>query len=93
MISKFNAALVLLLVLCALAVVSAQNTARRLVVELNREVERARALEVEFGQLQLEQGTLAGHVRVAEVARKKLGMHVPVAGEVVVVDPRVEAQP
>lgn len=93
MISRLNAVLVVLVIVCALAVVSVQNTSRHLVVELNSEQDRAHALEVEYGQLQLEQGTLAAHVRVAALARERLGMRPPAPGQVVVIDPRAETLP
>jgi len=45
------------------------------------------AIEVEWGRLQLEQSTWATHARVERIARKRLKMHIPTAGEVVVVKP------
>ena len=45
-----------------------------------------RDLDVEWGQLQLEQSTLAAHVRVAAIARDKLGMKPPAPGQIISVD-------
>jgi cell division protein FtsL len=49
-----------------------------------------RDLEVEWGQLQLEQSTLAAHVRVEKVAREKLGMKPPAPGQIIAVEPVAE---
>lgn len=75
--AKLNFVLLLAVLVSALAVVSSNHRARRLVGEFEREQERTRALEVEWGQLQLEQSTWAAHARVAQIARDKLGMHAP----------------
>lgn len=75
--AKLNFVLLLAVLVSALTVVSSNHRARRLVSEFEREQERMRALEVEWGQLQLEQSTWAAHARVAQIARDKLGMHAP----------------
>ena len=56
---KLNLLLVLVLVACALSVVSARHQARKLFVALQSEQARGRDLDVEWGQLQLEIPTLA----------------------------------
>ena len=63
------------------------ETARKLFVELQDEQERSRELDIEFGQLQLEQSTWAMQSRIEQVASKKLGMRVPPEGRVRVVPP------
>lgn len=83
---RLNAILVLVLLGCALAVVSSQHKARALFLELERAQERARALEVEWGQLQLEQSTWAAHVRIERIARDRLQMRTPVAAQLIAVD-------
>ncbi len=83
---RVDAVLVALAVASALGVVSAQHQARRLYVEFEREQVRAQALEVEWGQLQLEQSTWATHGRVEKLAREKLGMRPPPHGQVLVVE-------
>ena len=74
-----RATLVLLgiLVACALAVVTSQHQARKLYVELQKEQELAKQLDVEWGQLQLEQSTWAAHARIEKIAGRELGMRVP----------------
>jgi cell division protein FtsL len=46
-----------------------------------------RALDVEWGQLQLEQSTWATHTRVEQIARDKLGMRPPRAGQTIAMEP------
>jgi cell division protein FtsL len=84
---RLNALLFVVLLLCALAVVTSQNEARRVFAELQDEQNRSRELEIQLGQLQLEQSTWAMQSRIEQVASKKLGMRVPDAGRVRVVPP------
>jgi cell division protein FtsL len=53
---------------------------------MEREQERMRSLEVEWGQLQLEQSTWATHARVEKVARERLHMKPPAPGQVLAVE-------
>jgi cell division protein FtsL len=46
------------------------------------------ALDVEWGQLQLEQSTWANHSRVEKIAREKLQMKTPPAAQVVSLEGR-----
>jgi len=85
---RFDALLVALVVASALGVVAAQHHARKLFTELERQQARAHGLEVEWGQLQLEQSTWAAHARVEKLAREKLGMRPPVSAQVIVVEPQ-----
>ena len=66
--------LLLILIGCALAVITSQHHARRLFIELEGEQVAAKKLEEERSQLQLEQSTWATHKRVEAVAAKSLGM-------------------
>lgn len=84
---RLNSFLVAVVLISALAVVTTNHRARKLVIEYEREQERMRALEVEWGQLQLEQSTWATHARVEEIARQKLGMHAPRANQIISVGP------
>ena len=84
---RLNALLFAVLLLCALAVVTSQNEARRLFSALQDEQDRSRELEIQFGQLQLEQSTWAMQSRVEQIASRKLGMRVPDADRVRVVPP------
>ena len=74
---KLNLVLVAVLVACALSVVSARHQARKLIMALQAQQARARALDVEWGQLQLEIATWLMHNRVEEVARERLHMAIP----------------
>ena len=82
---KLNLLLLAVLAACALALVTSQHQARRLFVDLQREQERAKQLEVEWGQLQLEQRTWAMHGRVEKIATEQLHMRVAPASRVEVV--------
>ena len=61
--------------------------ARKLYTVLEAEQKRMRDLDVEWGQLRLEQSTWAAHGRIEKVARERLHMNVPQAGRVVVIEP------
>jgi cell division protein FtsL len=91
---RLNLLLLAALAACALALVTSQHQARKLYVELQKEQESARQLEVEWGQLQLEQSTWATHARVEKLAVQSLGMRVPPASRIQVVPPAgPEAKP
>ena len=82
---RFNMFLLVIAVMCALGVVTSQHRARKLFQDLENEQERARQLDVEYGQLQLEMSTWATHPRIEKIARERLHMVVPdAAGRVVV---------
>jgi len=87
---RFNLLLLAVLAACALALVTSQHQSRKLYVELQKEQETAKQLEVERGQLQLEQSTWATHARVEKIAVNALGMKVPPASRVQVVPPAAE---
>ncbi|MEW6119277.1 MAG: cell division protein FtsL [Pseudomonadota bacterium] len=72
--SRVNIILAFVLIACALAVVQAQHRARSYFVELERLKREARALEEQWGQLQLEQSTWANPARVDAIARERLGL-------------------
>jgi cell division protein FtsL len=84
---KLNLALAAVLVVCALGLVTSQHVSRKLFVELQKEQEMAKHLEVEYGQLQLEQSTWAMHSRVEKIAANSLQMRVPPAARVHLVPP------
>ncbi len=83
--TRINVALLAVLVVCALSLVTSRHQARRLFVELEREQAGARALETEYGQLQLEQSTWGMPARVEKVAREQLKMQLPTASRTDVV--------
>ncbi|MDP1983709.1 MAG: cell division protein FtsL, partial [Sulfuritalea sp.] len=72
--ARLNLLLVMIALGCALGTVNVNHRARKLVTELESVQKRMRDLDVEWGQLQLEQSTLAAHVRIEKAAREKLGM-------------------
>ena len=76
---KLNTVLASLLVLCALALVTSQHKARNMFSELAEEQDAARQIDVEWGQLQLEQSTWAMHARIERIAASRLQMRVPVS--------------
>jgi len=84
-VAKLNLLLLLVLVVCALGLVTSQHKARKLFSELERAQARARELDVEHGKLQLEASTWALHARIERVAKGTLGMRTPDARQVRVV--------
>ncbi len=72
-----NSALLLLVVICALSVVTSQHKSRKLLIELQKEKEFAYQMEVEWGQLQLEQSTWATQGRIGQIAEQTLRMRLP----------------
>ena len=85
--ARLNLVLLGILVVCALLLVTSQHKARKLYVELQREQEFGRQIEVEWGQLQLEQSTWAMHSRIEKIASGQLMMHMPPPSRVQVVPP------
>ena len=74
---RFNMILLLIVVVCALGAVTSQHRARKLFQALETEQERARQLDIEYGQLQLEMSTWANHPRIEQIARDRLHMVAP----------------
>jgi cell division protein FtsL len=94
MTARITFLLLAALVICAMAVVASQHKARKLYVELQKDQAAAKQLEVEWGQLQLEQGTWSTHARVERIATSELDMRLPVAARIEVVQPpRAGGQP
>jgi cell division protein FtsL len=87
MITRFNFLLLAALIACALGLVTSQHQSRKLYVELQKEEELAKQMEVEWGQLQLEASTWATHARVEKIAIQSLGMRVPPPSRIQVVPP------
>ena len=83
---RLNLLLLVVLVACALSLVTSRHQARKLFVELEREQAQTRAYDVEYGQLQLEQSTWATPGRVEKVAREQLRMQVPGPGRIQVIE-------
>ena len=83
--TRLNIFLTLILIVCALSVVTSQHKARKLFMDLEKQQERTRQLAVEWGQLQLEQSTWAMRARVEKIATKQLLMRVPDISQIQVV--------
>jgi len=75
--TKVRLLLLFMVIICALSVVTSQDKARKLFAELQKEKDRSQQMEVEWGQLQLEQSTWAMPARVGKIAVDKLQMQVP----------------
>jgi cell division protein FtsL len=71
---KLNIVLVLVAIGCALGTVTSQHHARKLFVALEKEHERAKQLEIEYGQLQLEVSTWGTQARIEKIAATQLSM-------------------
>lgn len=81
---RTNLILLFFVVFCALGVVTSQHKARKLFQDLEAEQERAKQLDVELGQLQLELSTWATPPRIEKIARERLKMRTPDPAKVIV---------
>lgn len=79
--------LFLAVVLSAVGVVYAKHQSRKLFVELQALASEKDTMDVEWGQLQLEQSTLTTQGQVEQAARTRLGMTSPAPDTVVIVKP------
>jgi cell division protein FtsL len=86
-VAKLNLLLLAVLVACAIGLVTSQHRARKLFSDLEREQNRARELDIDFGRLQLEASTWGLHQRVEKIAKGSLGMRIPDPRRVRVVSP------
>jgi cell division protein FtsL len=84
--TRLNVILLLMLLACALSLVTSRHQARKLFAELEHEQARMRSLDVEYGQLQIEQSTWSMPGRVERVAREELRMQLPDARHIEVVE-------
>ena len=75
------------LLVAAIAVVWSKHQARSLFIELQALHAERDALDIEWGQLKLEQSAWAMHGRVEQTARLNLQMVVPRPDEVRIVKP------
>jgi cell division protein FtsL len=82
---RINLLLLVVVIACALGVITAQHQSRKLFVDLEGERAAAQKLDTEWTQLQVEQGTWATNKRVEAVAARTLGMRVPDAASTVVI--------
>lgn len=73
-------------VLSALALVYTKHESRKLFVELESLTHERDDLNIEWGQLQIEQSTWATHARIEQVATDDLSLVRPVASEIYVIE-------
>lgn len=78
-------ALLFAVVVSAVAVAYGKHQSRQLFIRLQALNGERDALDIEWGRLQLEQSTLATPIRIENIARKRLGMFVPPADEIVII--------
>ncbi len=71
----------------SLGVIWSKQEARNQFNELQKLTTARDDLDIEWGQLQLEQSTWATHGRVEQVAREDLRMVIPQAGDLRIVQP------
>lgn len=76
---------ILAVIVCAYSVVELRHRNRLLFAELQGLTQERDLLNIEWGQLLLEQGAWSEHRRVEETARARLGMALPTVDQVVVV--------
>jgi len=79
--------LTLLVILSALSVVFVKHENRKYFVEFQGLQKQRDAMNIEWGQLQLEQSTWATHSRIEGLARKRLGMENVPQDKVMIVKP------
>jgi len=73
-------------VLSAIALVYTKHESRRLFVELEELTHVRDGLNIEWGQLQIEQSTWAQHARIEQVATKELALVRPEATDIFVIE-------
>ena len=80
-------ALLVLVMLSALGVVYTKHEGRKAFIELQALAEARDSMDIEWGQLQLEQSTLTTQGQVERAARERLGMVSLGADRMVIVTP------
>ena len=81
------AILLVAIIATSLAVVYSRHQDRKLFIELQALGYDKDAMDVEYGQLQLEQSTLTTHGKVEQAARTRLGMVNPSPQQVQIIKP------
>lgn len=79
------AALAIVCVLSAMALVYTRHESRKLFVELESLTDQRDRLNIEWGQLQIEQSTWATHARIEQVAVDDLSLVRPESSEIYVI--------
>jgi cell division protein FtsL len=73
-------------VFSAVALIYTKHESRKLFVELEQLTVERDALNIEWGQLQIEQSTWATHARIEKVAREELSLARPKSSEIYVIE-------
>ena len=73
-------------VMSAIALVYTKHESRKLFVELEQLTHERDGLNIEWGQLQIEQSTWAQHARIERVATEDLSLVRPEASEIFVIE-------
>jgi cell division protein FtsL len=76
----------LVCVLSAIALVYTKHDSRKLFVELESLTHARDDLNIEWGQLQIEQSTWATHARIEQVATDDLSLVRPTSSEIFVIE-------
>ena len=74
------------LVVSAMALVYTKHESRKLFVELEQLTRERDELNIEWGQLQIEQSTWATHARIEQVAADDLKLKRPATEEIYVIE-------
>jgi len=80
-------ALAVALFVSAVALVYVQHYRRMQFVELRKLQHERDAMQVEWGQLKLEQSTWATHERIERLALEELDLHMPPVADIVLLSP------
>jgi len=78
----YSMALVLLVMASAIACIYAKHESRKLFTELQGLIDERDRMEVNWGRLQIEQGTWSTYAVVEQVAREKMHMRLPEAEQI-----------
>ena len=73
-------------VMSAMALVYTKHESRKLFVELEKLSHERDELNIEWGQLQIEQSTWATHARIEQVANDRLSLIRPESNEIFVIE-------
>jgi cell division protein FtsL len=80
------AAFVVVCVLSALAIIYTKHESRKLFIELENLTTERDALNIEWGQLQIEQSTWATHARIERIAIEEMSLVRPQSEEIFVIE-------
>ena len=76
----------LVCVTSAMAIIYTKHESRKLFVELEQLTTERDELNIEWGQLQIEQSTWATHARIERVAAEELSLVRPTSGDIHIVE-------